>query len=129
QSLGLLAQPIDILPTLCELAGVEVHPPVPLQGRSFARALHTGETQHRECVVSGCHVKSSEGSLPTRASTPFLVTREWGYAPVGAQGKPELYALTADPLAAHDLAAQHPDVVAQLQQVFLQYLAEYAAPE
>lgn len=129
QSLDLLAQPIDLLPTLCELAGVNVRPPVPLQGRSFARALHAGESRHREVVVSGCYIQSSDGLPPHKASTPFLVTPKWGYAPVGAQGRPELYALTTDPLAEHDLAAQHPDIVTQLQQVFLTYLSEHGASE
>ncbi len=129
QSLELLAQPADLLPTLCDLAGVEVQPPVPLQGRSFARALTTGETQHREVVVSGCYIRAFGGLPPRKASTPFLVTREWGYAPVGAQGRPELYALTADPLAEQNVADQHPEVLAQLQQVFLQHLAEHGAPE
>lgn len=129
QSLDLLAQPIDILPTLCELAGAEVQPPVPFQGRSFARALHTGETAHRESVVSGCYVTTSGGQPPRKASTPFLVTHEWGYAPVGAQGRPELYALKTDPLAEQDMADQRPDIVAQLQQTFLDYLTEHGAPE
>ena len=127
QSLDLLAQPIDLLPTMCELAGATVQPPVPLQGRSFARAVLAGESGHRDIVVSGCHIKAEGGLPPRKASTPFLVTREWGYAPV-ALGRPELYALPTDPLAEHNVAADHPEVVAQLHQAFLDYLEEHLAP-
>lgn len=129
QRLDLLAQPIDLLPTLCELAGVTVQPPAPVQGRSFARALYTGDIQHREVVVSGCHIQPSGGTPPRKASTPFVVTREWGYAPVGAWGRPELYAPASDPLAEQNLADEHPDIVAQLHQVFLDHLAEHGASD
>ena len=38
QRLDLIAQPMDIMPTLCELAGVSLDPPKPFEGRSFANA-------------------------------------------------------------------------------------------
>ena len=49
--LDLLAQPFDLLPTLCELAGVEIAPPEPLHGRSFAhraarRLRHAARSRH-----------------------------------------------------------------------------------
>ena len=43
QRLDLIAQPMDIMPTLCELAGVNLDPPKPFEGRSFARAFLNGD--------------------------------------------------------------------------------------
>ena len=141
--LDLLAQPVDILPTLCELAGVEVEAEKPVEGRSFAGAVLNGEAkhrdgeakhrdgdgEHRDVVVSGCHVRAPGGMPPRKATTPFVVTDKWGYAPVGAYGRPELYDLTADPAAEQDVAADHARVVADLHDLFMQYLADYRAPE
>ena len=41
QRLDLIAQPMDIMQTLCELAGVTLDLPKPFEGRSFAQALLT----------------------------------------------------------------------------------------
>ncbi len=129
KSLDLLAMPMDLLPTLCELAGATVNPPAPFQGRSFADALQTGTAKHREYLVSGCHARTVGGQPPRKASTPFLATPQWGYAPVGAGGKPELYELATDPLAENDVADRHPAVVAELHRLFLEHLTEHGAPQ
>jgi len=126
KSLKLFAQPVDLLPTVCDLAEVNVEPPEPFQGRSFAEALRTGAGCHREFVVSGCFVRGD--GVPRKAVTPFLVTEEWGYAPVGAEGEPELYDLRADPLAAENIAAENEDVVREMHDLFLGYLRENGAP-
>jgi len=132
KSLDLMAQPIDILPTLCELAGASVDPEVPLEGKSFAKAVLNGAPSHREYVVSGRYFDPSIGSIRADAKeavTPFLVTGRWGYAPVGAEDEPELYDVTTDPLATEDVAAGNADVVAELHQLFLGHLGEHGASE
>ena len=129
KSLDLMAQPIDIVPTLAELAGAKIQPPKKLDGRSLAKAIRSGKGTHREYVVSGCHVHAAPGARPRKAVTPFLITKEWGYAPVGAEGKPELYDIRKDPLAEKDLAAKKPKVVAELHQLLLEHLREHGAPE
>lgn len=129
-SLPIFGSPMDFLPTVCELAQVEANPPEPFQGKSFANALRTGSGSHRDYVVSGCFVHSREGtSIPRKASTPFVVTKRWGYAPVGAKGNPELYDLAIDPLAKHDVSADNEDVVRELHELFLAHLREYNAPD
>ncbi len=128
-SLDLIAQPIDLAPTLCELAGVTVEPPQPFEGRSFAEAVLSGTGTHRDFAVTGCFLAPDGSTPPRRASTPFLVTDRWGYAPVGAYGRPELYDLTGDPLAEHDVAADNPEVVGELHELFLAHLKEHRAPE
>jgi len=129
QRLDLIAQPIDILPTLCDLAGVVVEPTQPLEGLSFARAILTGSSSHREFAVSGCHTRSDGEAPPRRASTPFLVTDRWGYAPAGAWGTPELYDLADDPLATTDVSAENRELVADLHQLFLSHLTAHKAPD
>jgi arylsulfatase A-like enzyme len=125
---GLLAQPMDILPTVCDLAGVSPEPPEPFDGRSFADALRNGDGSHRDLAVSGSHLRAQPGDIPAKASTPFVVDERWGYAPVGAAGQPELYDLAADPLAATDVADANPDVVATMHERFLAHLRANRAP-
>jgi arylsulfatase A-like enzyme len=127
QSLDLIAQPIDILPTLCDLAGVAVEPEQPLEGLSFADAILNGASSHREYAVSGYHV--ADGQALDRAITPFLVTGRWGYAPVGPSGRPELYDLSVDPLAANDLAAENSGLLADLHEVLVAHLAAHRASD
>lgn len=132
KSLDLIAQPIDILPTLLELAGASVDPEAPFEGESFAQAVLGGGTSHREYAVSGCYTDPRIGSIRTDAKeivTPFLMTERWGYAPVGAEGEPELYDVTTDPLAAKDVSADNAGVVAELQELFLEHLREHDASE
>ena len=130
KSLSMLGQPMDFLPTACDLAGAEIETPEPLHGRSFAEALRSGSGKHRDVAVSGCYVRSRQiGSVPGKATTPFLVTSQWGYAPVGADGKPELYDLTADSLAANDISADNEKIVKEMHDLLISHLNEYDAPD
>jgi arylsulfatase A-like enzyme len=127
--LDLIAQPIDILPTLSDLADVEMSPQQAFEGQSFAGPVLDGEGQHREYAVSGCHVRPDNNVPPRKAVTPFLVTQQWGYAPVGARGRCELYEMQADPLAATDVARDHPEVLVELHELLLAHLLEHGAEE
>ena len=130
ESRGAFVQPVDFLPTLCDLAGVGVHPPEPIQGKSFAEALVNGGDSARDFVVSGNYiVPDAEGHPPRRSPTPFLVTRQWGYAPVGAEGREELYDIGADPLATQDVAAGNEAVLEELRGLFLSHLSEHGIEE
>ena len=129
QSLDLVAQPIDVLPTLCELAGAAVEAEHPMDGLSFARAVRDGSVDHRRVAVSGCHVVAEGAAPPREAVTPFLVTDRWGYAPVGALGRPELYDLNSDPLATSDVAAENGELLSKLRNEFLSHLAAHGASD
>ncbi len=129
QRLDFIAQPVDILPTLCELAEARVEPKQPFDGRSFANALLTGNNTHRDYAVSGCYVRADGTAPPRKTITPFLVTERWGYAPVGAYGRPELYDLEADPLAAHDTSADNRRLCAELHELLIAHLTEHGAGE
>ena len=135
--LDLLAQPFDLLPTLCELAGVEIAPPEPLHGKSFAAELLTGSGTLRDHVITAAHTRPAAETpdrVPARASTPFLRARApfpgagtWGYAPVGPDGAPQLFDLAADPRAERDVAEANRGTVAELHELLLASLAEYGA--
>jgi len=128
-SRSVLGQAPDILPTLCDLAGVEAEPPAPFDGASLAPAILEGKPSHRDIAVTGCCIHPKDDARPKRAVTPFVTTARWGYAPVGAEGGQELYDLAADPLAATNVAADHPDVVADLHARFLDHLRQHKAPD
>lgn len=129
QSLDLLGSPIDLLPTACELAGADAQPPQAFEGKSFAQQVLRGEGKHRDYVVSGCCIKAEGDARPRKAVTPFVVTAKWGYAPVGAQGRQELYDLTADPLAETDVADGNEAVMAELHGLLVEHLREHNASD
>ena len=110
---------IDVVPTLLELA--EVEPPSvvkgveqrPLEGASFAASLtdpdapDPRDTQYFE--MFGCRaIRHQRWKAvvyhPIQVDDPPLAEDTW-----------ELYDLEADPSETVDLAAQHPDVVADLE--------------
>jgi arylsulfatase A-like enzyme len=121
-------QPVDLAPTMAELAGARLNPPAPYQGSSFAEPLISGEGSHRDLCVTGCSIVSAQG-VPRRASTPFVVMDKWGYVPVGPLGKAELFDLAEDPLAETDLSADNPDIVKDLHGEFLSYLDQHDSTE
>ncbi len=128
QTLDLIAQPIDIMPTLCELAGVNIEPKQPFDGKSFAAAVGAGAGRHRDFAVSASCLPFTD-TVPERAVTPFVTTERWGYAPVGAHGEGELYDLVEDPFAKENLAAAHPDKVRELHGLLVEQLQAHKADE
>lgn len=58
---------------------------------------------------------------------PFMVTQNWGFAPIGVDGNKELFDLQKDPYALHNLAGDHPSVVAELHEMFRKYLDTHRA--
>ncbi len=130
QEIDLLAQPVDILPTLLDLAGLQVTPPEPFHGRSFAPALR-GQAQAplHEMAVCGQFLPLQGGVLPPTATTPALYTSRWAYVPAGPDGQRELYDLEADPYAETNLAPEQPEIVDDLHGQFLQWLKDRNAPE
>ena len=68
--------------------------------------------------MTGTFVRANEdGERPQRVVTPFVVSREFGYAPCGADGDPELYDIASDPLAENNIASSSPSAVKEMQSV------------
>ena len=124
-----LAQPADILPTLLDLTGLDITPPEPFHGASFAPNLR-GETTDsiRDFTVSASRIPGCPAALDGKI-TPVLYTREWAYAPVTNDGTQGLYDLRTDPGATQNLATDKPDVVKHLQETFINWLQEMDAPQ
>ena len=68
-------------------------------------------------------------SISFDGNSSNLITYQWGYAPVGEGGPPELYDLPVDPLAKHNIAADNLDIAAELHQLFTSHLVDHHAPD
>ena len=128
-SVDALLNPADILPTLMDLAGVQCQAPEPLHGQSFAPLLRGEQADlHRQITICACHGFMQDVKLKTCATTPVAYTDQWAYAPIGADGTPELFDLQDDPLAANDIASQRPEIVLEMHANMMRRLAELDVP-
>ena len=110
---GALAETVDIYPTLCELAGLPIPPG--LEGASFVPTLKNPSATTKEAVF---HVYP-RGELMGRAvRTARYRLVEW--KKIGAPANTavfELYDYEADPAETKNLAADKPEIVAQLRAI------------
>ena len=68
------------------------------------------------------------GGWPRGINTPFLVTDDYGYAPIGEDGSAQLFDLAADPLAERPLGVGGPALAAAHAR-FTELLQEIEAPQ
>lgn len=110
---GLVAGFVDVLPTLCELAGIAA--PADADGVSLLPTLlgRGGQRQHDSMFWD---FPGYGGQLAVRMG-------RWKAVRVGMIAHPDarlqLFDLQADPGERHDVAAEHPDVVEQLAAIML----------
>jgi len=138
-----VVQPMDFMPTILELAGIE--PPETVHGRSFAPVLRGETDEHREFAVAVPYMKGD--SVPATVTCGRWSAVLWS-APKGegtvidravdgiakAQVADEehqdlLFDLERDPRQQHNLAAEHPDVVAELRQKAMAFWREIGTDE
>jgi len=124
------AQPVDILPTLLELAGVDVEPVEAFHGRSFAPMLQGKRNDtDSDFAICGSYLRpTSDGNIPSDATTPVLYTDRWAYAPIGPDGQRQLFNLAADPYGETDIASDHPEVVEELHGLLVDWFENLDAP-
>lgn len=114
-----LIESVDIYPTLCELAGIQV--PNALDGKSFAGVLAHPSQGHRDHTIQ-VYPRSKEGvgqvlGRSIRTERYRLVEwKAWNASDDTADW--ELYDYQTDPLETKNLAEQQPSVVAQLRAFF-----------
>ncbi len=124
-----ILQPVDILPTVLDLAGLDVEPPEPFHGRSFAPLLR-GESRDplRDFAISASHVEFEPGTLPRKNITPAVNTGKWCYIPIGPEGERELYDVTNDPCGEADVSSDNEALMDELHGKLLQWLDEMDVP-
>ena len=108
---------LDVMPTLLEISGLQ--PPEEMQGRSLVPLLGGAGPEADPAIVERAATNEPTGAPPpVDSESHAIIVGEWKliHNSRGSEGKPEfeLYAQRTDPLDQHDVAAQHPDVVARL---------------
>lgn len=111
----------DFLPTACELAGVA--PPAKVDGLSILPTLLgekvAGHTQQRhEYLYWEFHERGSKQAVRldnTHVNDGQM--GDWKAISLGVDGPIELYDVRKDVSEAHDVAAEHPDVIARVKKI------------
>jgi arylsulfatase A-like enzyme len=115
-----LAQPVDLLPTLLDIAGA---PPIETEGRSLRPLWQGMAWQGRELAFSG-------SALAWPLTMPVAVTDgRWSLIDTGDTSAMELFDLQADPVQQRNLAAAEPAQVQRLHAAVIDYLRGRHAPE
>jgi arylsulfatase len=109
---------IDVLPTLCDLAAVEIPPMVAekVEGRSFAPLLRGARIAWPDRPLVTHVGRWGRGKAAESAYRNCRI-REGQWSLVNVKNKPdtwELYDIAADPGEQTDVAKEHPDIVARL---------------
>ena len=118
----LLAQPVDVMPTMLEAAGLAA--PDGIHGVSMLDALKGGPPPRPLAVVSPT---LTEDESVRQYST--VTDGRWTLSHAGAHAPAELYDIDADPGQLDDLREQQPDVAARLHRDYLGYLRKLGTAE
>lgn len=110
-------QHVDLFPTLCELAGAPIPTDRTIDGRSLVPLLRAGggESPHRYLYHQWCRVR------PNPDTNWAIHEGRWKLV------NGMLFDLEADPSETTDLAARHPEKVAELRRAFLEWFREVTA--
>lgn len=105
-----LAAHFDLLPTLAELTGAEIPKSVELDGRSLVPLLKETESNWPARTLI---VESQRIEMPEKWRQSSVMTDRWRLV-----NRTELYDIQADPGQKTNVAAEHPDVVSELQAAY-----------
>ncbi|MBI1785378.1 arylsulfatase [Candidatus Sumerlaeota bacterium] len=100
---------VDFLPTACEIAGAQ--PPADIDGISLVPALLRKARQNHEYLYWEFHEHGFAQSI---------LMGDWKAVRNKAQAPIELYNLKEDESETRDIAAEHPDLTGQIQNLFKQ---------
>ncbi|MCX6858567.1 MAG: sulfatase-like hydrolase/transferase [Verrucomicrobia bacterium] len=116
---GQVAQHVDVYPTLLDLVGVPLPKSEPLDGISLASLLR-GKSDlwpQRTIFDVGGHGGRDGALIPAYSGTARSATHRWVHDGKEAM----LFDLRADPGETTNVAAQQPELVARLQQAYLDW--------
>ena len=117
RDISTLAAHIDLLPTLAELCGIPVPASCTLDGRSLVPLLKNNESPwDRDHIILQFHGGAEFLEDRIKETYSYIMTERWRLL----SGK-ELYDIEADPAQRKDVAADHPEVVAQLRALYEPY--------
>lgn len=108
----------DVLPTLCEFAGVR--PPAGIDGISFAPTLRGREKQQRKPAYLYWELPRFDGQTKRfRDEPPMAAARagDWKILRPAHDAPAELYNLREDPSEERDLAKENPAQLARLEKI------------
>ena len=133
-----LVQPVDLFPTLCELADLEI--PAGLQGQSFASVSESPTQSHRQFAISGRNLNDNWGTVPATVTDGVWSLQYWpnkdlaykGSKPVRQETYPntgmperrvdELFDLRVDPDQSNNVLHEHPQEAARLHAALLELI-------
>ena len=112
-----IVQSPDIMPTILELAGVNIPPTV--QGRSFLSIIRGEAEEEREIAVSSASLVGQR--LPDYIT---VTSKRWALlaSQVGSEVKSELYDLSRDPGETENLIDERPEVADDLRSKMIKFL-------
>lgn len=105
---------MDLLPTVAKLAGAELPKDRPYDGKDASPVLFEGRGIERDVF---CYYRG-ETLFAARLGdwkAHFITQGSYGDPKPVKHDRPLLYNLAVDPSEAHEISADHPDVVARLQ--------------
>lgn len=107
---------LDLLPTFCALAGVQAPSDRVLDGYDLSAALLGKGHSPREMMF---YWRGSKLYAVRRGSfkAHFITQSEYGGEPAVTHATPELYNLDHDPSEKWNVAAEHPDVIAEIRRI------------
>ena len=132
QRTGRIAAHLDLLPTILEVCQVNAPKTLKLDGRSLWAALETGDADWPERTL---FFQSHRGNTPFPRNHCAVRAERWklvhptGFGRESFEGEPKwmLFDMPLDPYEQHDVAAQHPEIVRDLQQQYDRWFADVSA--
>jgi arylsulfatase A len=125
-----MAQHIDVLPTLCELAGVPLPEGRQIDGRSLLRLIREGrgESPHEFLFHQWNRVRPVLTSVPgdRQLAANWAVRDRRGFKLVSSG---ELFELTEDPGESRNVASGHPEVAGRLRWEFEKFFTGVTASQ
>jgi arylsulfatase A-like enzyme len=107
---------LDLLPTFCQLAGVQAPADRVLDGYNLSGVLHGKGRSPRQTMFywRGSKLYAvRQGSFKAH----FITRSEYGGEPAVAHDPPLLYNLDHDPSEKFDVAPRHPEVIAEIRRL------------
>jgi len=107
---------LDLLPTICHLAGAKAPTDRVLDGYDLTGALHGNRRSPRQTMFywRGSKLYAVRHGL---FKAHFITKSEYGSDPEIAHDTPLLYNLDHDPSEKYDVAKQHPEVIAEIGRI------------